>query len=107
MSSIWNNRISISFFGESDTPSVGVTIDNLPSGEYIDPEEIMKFMSRRAVKSTNFGQAGRVSSPRIMSGIVNDRTTGGALCAFLENTDAHAPVEQTEPFAKKYPYRSR
>ena len=40
MSSFWNNRISISIFGESHGPAIGVTIDNLPPGEYIDMDKI-------------------------------------------------------------------
>ena len=30
MSSFWNNRISISIFGESHGTSIGVVMDNLP-----------------------------------------------------------------------------
>ena len=50
MSSLWNNRISISIFGESHGPAIGVVIDNLPPGEYIDIEELGRFLSRRAPK---------------------------------------------------------
>ena len=38
MSSLWNNRISISLFGESHGTAIGVVIDNLPPGESIDLE---------------------------------------------------------------------
>ena len=38
MSSFWNRNISISIFGESHGPAIGVVIDNLPPGEYIDLE---------------------------------------------------------------------
>ena len=47
MSSFWNNRISVSMFGEAHGPAIGVTVDNLPSGEYIDAEELARFMARR------------------------------------------------------------
>ena len=49
MSSFWNNRISISIFGEADAPAIGVTIDNLPAGEPIDTDAIARFMSRRSI----------------------------------------------------------
>ena len=52
MASIWNNRISISIFGESHGAGIGVVIDNLPPGEYIRMEEILAFMSRRAPKKS-------------------------------------------------------
>ena len=88
MSSFWNNRISVSMFGEAHGPAIGVTVDNLPSGEYIDAEELARFMARRYLG----GSAPAVNSmPHIMSGIFKDRTTGTPLCAFLQNPDTSAP----------------
>lgn len=87
MSSIWNNRISISFFGEAEGPAIGVTIDNLPPGEYIDPEEIRRYMERRVPSSCRDENTRRAPLPRIMSGVIGDRTTGGPLCAFLQNNN--------------------
>ena len=88
MSSFWNNRISVSMFGEAHGPAIGVTVDNLPSGEYIDAEELARFMARRY----SCGSQSAVNSmPHIMSGIFNERTTGTPLCAFLQNTDTSAP----------------
>lgn len=88
MSSIWNNRISISIFGESQGPAIGVTIDNLPSGEHIDVEEIAKFMARRNIC---INAPADNAMPHVMSGIYNDRTTGTPLCAFIQNAPAKAP----------------
>ncbi len=100
MSSFWNNRISISIFGEAHGPAIGVTIDNLPPGEYIDVEELGRFMARRAPKKDN-ADASRSERdlPQIMSGIFNDRTTGTPLCAFIQNTDSYS-VEQTTNLSK-------
>lgn len=93
MSSIWNNRISVSIFGESHGPAIGVTIDNLPSGEYINAEEIAEFMARRTPRNDGTGQHRENIVPHIMSGIYNDRTTGTPLCAFLRNTDPVPPKQ--------------
>lgn len=93
MSSIWNNRISISFFGEAEGPAIGVTIDNLPPGEYIDPDEIRYFMERRTPNCYKDENSRRAPLPHIMSGISGDRTTGGPLCAFIQNTDRHPKEE--------------
>ena len=91
MSSFWNNRIFVSMFGEAQGPAIGVTVDTLPSGEYIDPEELARFMARRYPG----GSSSAVNSmPHIMSGIFNDRTTGTPLCAFLQNTQASAPQHE-------------
>ena len=40
MSSFWSRNISLSIFGESHGPAIGVVIDNLPPGEYIDLEKL-------------------------------------------------------------------
>ncbi|MBQ9898840.1 MAG: chorismate synthase [Ruminococcus sp.] len=91
MSSIWNNRISISMFGEAHGPAIGVTIDDLPPGEFIDAEEIARFMARRTPKNdgtTPFFTENTM--PHIMSGIYNDRTTGSPLCAFIQNSEVMA-----------------
>lgn len=82
MSLIWNNNISVSYFGEDDDSVVGITISGLPVGEYINSEEICRFLNRLSVK--NLG-SGKISSPRILSGLKNERTTGSPLCAVLKN----------------------
>lgn len=91
MSSIWNNRISVSIFGESHGPAIGVIIDNLPSGEYIDSEELARFMARRAPKKDGTTTSrSEKDMPQIISGILHERTTGTPLCAFIQNTDTHS-----------------
>ena len=90
MSSFWNNRISISIFGESDGPAIGVTIDDLPSGEYIDVDELSKFMARRTI---GIRSASGNAVPHILSGISGNRTTGAPLCAFVQNV----PSKPSEP----------
>lgn len=91
MSSLWNNRISISIFGESHGPAIGVVIDNLPPGEHIDIEELGRFLSRRAPKKDGTTTM-RIEKdlPQIMSGLINDKTTGTPLCAFIQNTDTRS-----------------
>lgn len=91
MSSLWNNRISISIFGESHGPAIGVIIDNLPSGEYIDVEELGRFMARRAPKKDGTTTSrSEKDLTQILSGVYNERTTGTPLCAFIQNTDTHS-----------------
>lgn len=80
MSSVWNNRISVSVFGEAQSPAIGVTVNNLPAGEYVNAKEVKKFMSR-----INRNNRKENTMPHIMSGIFNERTTGAPLCAFIQN----------------------
>ncbi len=93
MSSLWNNRISISLFGESQGPAIGVIIDNLPPGEYIDVAELGRFMKRRAPrKNGNMPQDPRTEQdmPQIISGVYNEMTTGTPLCAFIQNNEIYS-----------------
>lgn len=88
MASIWNNRLAVSVFGEAKGPAIGITIDNLPAGEYIDTEQLRQFLARYQ----NFDLNNNINNNpgefhQIMSGILNGRTTGAPLCAFIQNTE--------------------
>ena len=91
MSSFWNHNITVSIFGESHGPAIGVVIDNLPPGEHIDLEELRCFMARRAPKKdATSTQRNEKDLPNIMSGVHNGYTTGTPLAAFINNTDQHS-----------------
>lgn len=91
MSSIWNNRITVSLFGESHGSAIGVVMDNLPSGEYIDEVALRKFMARRTSQNKKISTARQEADiPHIISGLYNGRTTGTPLCAIIENADVHS-----------------
>ena len=96
MSLIWNNKISVSCFGEESGGIAGITISGIPAGEYINPEEIERYLRRLSSKSVG-GE--RIAMPRIMSGIENDRTTGGALCAVMK---VSVPAEKPDNKPKNY-----
>ncbi|MBQ8123586.1 MAG: chorismate synthase [Ruminococcus sp.] len=103
MSSIWNNRISVSIFGEAHSHTIGVTVEGLPAGEYIDADALAAFMARRTPKACCTEEEIRRNKalPRIISGIHNDRTTGGQLCAFLQNPEpVPADDKNVSPFAQ-------
>ena len=87
MASVWNNRITVSVFGEAQGPAIGVTVDNLPPGECIDVQKLHRFMERR---SPGVHEGGELC--QIMSGILQDKTTGSPLCAFIQNTPSPAPA---------------
>lgn len=91
MSSFWNHNITVSIFGESHGPAIGVVLDKLPSGEYIDAEALRNFMGRRAPKKDATSTPRRESDmPNILSGIYNNYTTGTPLAAFINNSDTHS-----------------
>ena len=91
MSSLWNNGISVSVFGESHGKAIGVVIDNLPAGEKIDRDALLHIMARRAPKNDLTSTQRREKDiPVILSGMLDDHTTGAPLAAMIENTDAHS-----------------
>lgn len=88
LSGIWGNNIKISIFGESHGRGIGINIDNLPSGFFLDMEEVMKEMKRRAPGKNNLSSERREEDvPEILSGYFEGRTTGTPLCVVIRNND--------------------
>jgi len=88
MSSMFKNNISFSIFGESHGKAIGVVIDNLPSGEYIDMDKVSEYMRRRAPKKDGTTTPrSEKDIPDVVSGLLNERTTGTPLTAIIQNTD--------------------
>ena len=89
--SSWGNDIKISIFGESHGNGIGVVIDGLPAGEKLDLEEIYLQMGRRA-PGKDKAATPRLEKdfPEILSGILNDTTTGTPLCAVIRNTNTRS-----------------
>lgn len=88
MSSMFKNNISFSIFGESHGGAIGVVMDNLPSGEFIDMDKVADFMRRRAPKKDGTTTPrSEKDIPNVVSGLLNEKTTGTPLCAIIQNTD--------------------
>lgn len=88
---IWGNNIRLTIFGESHGPAIGAVLDGLPAGEKIDAEEIAVQMSRRAPGQDATATSRKESDlPKILSGLLNGRTTGAPLCAMIENINTHS-----------------
>lgn len=77
----------VSIFGESHGPTVGVVIDGCPAGLPFWREELMADLSRR--KGILPGTTPRRESdePEVLSGIMNDYTTGAPLVICTRNKD--------------------
>lgn len=92
MSSTINlGNLSVSVFGESHGPAIGVVIDNLPAGKELSLDKIYEFMSRRAPKKDGTSTfRNEKDIPEILSGFYKGKTTGEALCAIIRNNDQHS-----------------
>ena len=91
MSSIYHGQLTVSIFGQSHAPAIGVTVDGLPAGEAVDLEELQAFLSRRApgtgAWSTTRKEADR---PEFLSGLDKGRTCGAPLAAVIRNTNTRS-----------------
>lgn len=91
MSSTWGTNIEISIFGESHGKAIGIVMGNLPAGIHLDMEEIHKNMKRRAPGQNKMSTARKEADEvHIMSGVIDNVTTGAPLCAMIYNSDQHS-----------------
>ncbi len=91
MSSCWGDKVKISIFGESHGKGIGVVVDNLPSGEKIDMDKVLQFMDRRSPGKDKTSTPRREKDfPNVLSGLLNNTTTGTPLCAVIENTNTRS-----------------
>lgn len=89
--SSWGNGVKISVFGESHGKGIGVVIDGLPAGQKLDMDKIYMQMSRRAPgKDKTATPRLEKDIPEILSGVLNDTTTGAPLCAVIMNTNTRS-----------------
>ena len=77
----------VSLFGESHGPAVGVVIDGCPAGLPFWREELMADLSRRKGLLPGTTARRETDEPEIISGIINDRTTGAPLVLCTRNND--------------------
>lgn len=88
MSSEFGKNIKLSIFGESHGQAIGCVIDGLPSGIKLDMDKIYLQMSRRAPgKDKTATPRLEKDVPHIISGLLDDVTTGAPLAMVIENTN--------------------
>ena len=69
----------ISIFGESHGASVGIVIDGCPAGIPLKQSDFEADFSRRKSGAKGTTTRKEPDTPRIMSGLFNERTTGAPL----------------------------
>lgn len=91
MSSCFGKHLKLSLFGQSHGEAIGITIDGLPAGLTLDMDKIQQEMARRAPGTNPFSTTRKEGDvPEILSGVMNDVTTGQPLTAIIRNTNAHS-----------------
>lgn len=88
MSSVIGDKIKLSIFGESHGEGIGCVIDGLPAGIKIDMNAVYKDMQRRAPgKDKTATPRLEKDIPHILSGMLDNVTTGAPLAMVIENTN--------------------
>ena len=83
--------MKISIFGESHGNGIGVVIDGFPAGLECDMDLIEREMSRRAPGQSSLTTGRKeADQPVILSGMLDNRTTGAPICMMIQNTDTHS-----------------
>src|SRR3990170_4288590 len=79
----------ITTFGESHGFGLGVVIDGCPANLEIFEEEINLELQKRAPGNSKFTSYRKEKDKaKIISGIMNNLTTGAPICIFISNKDA-------------------
>lgn len=91
MSSEFGRNIKVSVFGESHGEAIGCVIDGLPSGVKLDMDAIYADMARRAPgKDKSATPRLEKDVPHILSGVLDNVTTGAPLAMMIENTNTRS-----------------
>ena len=91
MSSIYHGQLTVSVFGQSHGPAIGVTVDGLPAGEAIDLGELQIFLNRRAPGQNDWSTPRKEADrPEFLSGLSGGRTCGAPLTAIIRNTNTRS-----------------
>ena len=91
MSVFHGDKITLTIFGESHGPSIGMTLDGFPAGFHLDIDNLNSFLARRAPgHSQESTKRYEPDIPEFLSGIKDQITTGTTISAIIRNMDAHS-----------------
>ena len=91
MSSIYHGLLTVSVFGQSHGPGIGVVVDGLPPGLPVDMEALRHFLDRRAPGQNDWSTPRKEADvPEFLSGLEGDCTCGAPLAALIRNTNTRS-----------------
>ena len=75
-------------FGESHGPAMGVIVDGCPAGLDFDQNQLVNDLARRRPGQSDITtQRKELDDPKVISGIIDGKTTGHPICVLVENSD--------------------
>ncbi len=90
MKNTFGNNITITLFGESHGPSIGVVMDGVPSGVKIDTDLMARMMNQRKAQGTISTGRQEDDIPEILSGVKNGYTEGTPIALVIPNKNVHS-----------------
>lgn len=90
MSSSIGISLSITSFGESHGPFIGIVLDGLPAGIQVDMQNIERELSRRRPASSFSTERVEPDPFQIVSGLFENQTTGTPLCILIPNKETRS-----------------
>lgn len=97
MSSVYGDNITLSIFGQSHSPAIGMTLDGIPAGKKINKEELYAFLARRAPGGELSTARKESDLPEFLGGILPGgddsdimTTCGAPITAVIHNKDTRS-----------------
>ena len=81
-------KLRLSIFGQSHSEAIGMTLDGLPAGIEIDPDELQRFLNRRAPGQNDWSTPRKEEDrPDFLCGLKGGFTCGAPLTAVIHNNN--------------------
>lgn len=86
----FGNKFRLSIFGESHGQVVGVTVDGVRPGLFLNVDDFEEDLRRRMPGAPGTTARAEEDIPKIISGVCDGHTTGAPLTVVFENNDTHS-----------------
>lgn len=91
MSSTYGENLKLSIFGQSHGAAIGMTLDGIPAGLPVDPEELQRFLNRRAPGQNDYSTPRKEEDrPEFLAGITDGYTCGAPIAAVIHNKNTRS-----------------
>lgn len=87
----FGKAFQVTTFGESHGPAMGLIIDGCPPGLTLSSEMVQAALDKRKPGQTTYATSRKETDQvRILSGLLDDKTTGTPIAMMVENKDAQS-----------------
>lgn len=90
MKNTFGNNLTITLFGESHGPEIGIVIDGLTPGLSVDTDYISSLLARRRPSSLMDTPRQEKDNFHFASGVFNNKTTGSPLAIIIPNENTQS-----------------